>query len=148
MDAEHPIDPFAGDPDDPAAELARLDPDDEVVAPPLEPQDREEVLADLGDLDVFRTLLEPRGTRGLVVDCDDCHEPHYLDWDLLQSNLRHLLDAGETRVHEPAFSPDPAHYVSWEYARGYSDGVLDTSDADGALDPSDEADTGAEADTG
>ena len=41
-------------------------------------------------------------------------------------------------MHEPAFSPDPAHYVSWEYARGYADGVLDTSDEADV----DEADTG------
>jgi hypothetical protein len=28
-------------------------------------------------------------------------------------------------VHEPAYDPDPDHYVSWEYARGYTDGVHD-----------------------
>ena len=30
-----------------------------------------------------------------------------------------------TRVHEPAFSPDPADYVSWDYARGFADATLD-----------------------
>ena len=29
-------------------------------------------------------------------------------------------------MHEPAFNPDPDRYVSWEYARGYTDGVHDT----------------------
>ena len=36
------------------------------------------------------------------------------------------LDSGRPRVHEPAFDPDPDHYVTWEYARGYTDGVHDT----------------------
>jgi len=82
------------------------------------------VLADLEDLEMFRALLEIRGVRGLVVDCDDCDEPHYFSWDLLAGNLRHLLDVGQTRMHEPAFNPDPASYVSWDYARGFADGVL------------------------
>lgn len=127
---DEPLDPFAGDPEDPAAELARLDPSEDVDAiEPLSMREREEVLAELGDLDVFRTLLEPRGFRGLVVDCEGCAEPHFFDWDLLTGNLRHLLDEGRTRVHEPAFSPDPASYVSWDYARGYADGVYETSEA-------------------
>ena len=29
-------------------------------------------------------------------------------------------------MHEPAYDPDPDHYVTWEYARGYADGVHDT----------------------
>jgi hypothetical protein len=121
-----PLDPFAGDPDDPTSQLPRVADSDEFE--PLTASERDEVVGDLGDLEVFRSLLEPRGTRGLVVDCDECDEPHYFDWDLLIGNLRHLLDAGHTRVHEPAFSPDPSRYVSWEYARGYSDGVLETSE--------------------
>ena len=40
--------------------------------------------------------------------------------------LRHLLDSGRPRVHEPAYDPDPDRYVTWEYARGYADGVHDT----------------------
>src|SRR5215210_6519831 len=120
---DQPIDPFHGDPDDPAAELG-----DEDVEP-LSVDEREEIVADLADLDVFRALLEMRGVRGLVVDCDDCHEPHYFEWDLLRSNLRHLLDHGVTRVHEPAYDPDPAEYVSWDYARGFADGVLEASES-------------------
>ena len=120
------MDPFHGDPADPAAALG----DDDVMEP-LSPAEREDVLADLEDLEIFQTLLEPRGVRGLVVDCDDCEEPHYFSWDLLRGNLRHLLDAGQTRVHEPAFSPDPAEYVSWDYARGFADGVLEGAGDDG-----------------
>jgi Family of unknown function (DUF5319) len=130
---DHPTDPFDGGPDDPTAELAeafaRLDAeqgdDDEEPVPPLTPAERTELLSDLEDLDIFRTLLEPRGTLGLVVDCADCNEPHYFSWDLLQANLRHLLDLGTPRVHEPAFAPDPDDYVPWDYARGYADGVLE-----------------------
>src|SRR5688572_18299117 len=109
-----PVDPFSGDPDDPARELAALD-DDAEAAVPLSPQDREDVLEDLEDLEVFEALLSPRGVKGLVVDCDDCRETHYFAWELLRGNLRHLLDHGTTRVHEPAFSPDTRSYVSWEY---------------------------------
>jgi len=119
-----PLDPFADDPGDPAAHLD----DDEDVLEPLTPEDREDILADLEDLEVFQALLEPRGVRGLVVDCQDCDEPHYFAWDLLRGNLRQLLDEGQPRVHEPAFGPDPADYVSWDYARGFADGVLTADD--------------------
>jgi hypothetical protein len=122
---EQPVDPFSDDPEDPAAELGE-DGDGE----PLSRTEREEVLADLEDLEVFRALLEARGVRGLVVDCEDCREPHYFSWELLHGNLRHLLDVGQTRVHEPAFSPDPTQYVSWDYARGFADAILDEVEDD------------------
>lgn len=122
MDA--PLDPFDGDPDDPSRELAALD-DDDAVTTPLAPDEREAVLGDLEDLEVFEALLSPRGVKGLVVDCQDCQEPHYFAWDLLRGNLRHLLDAGTTRVHEPAWAPDPEEYVSWDYARGFADASLE-----------------------
>ena len=125
MDDDQPRDPFLDDPVDPAALI-----DDDSEAVPLSPAEREDVLADLSDLEVYRALLEPRGVRGLVVDCDDCDEPHYFGWDLLRANLRHLLDEGQTRVHEPAFSPDPAEYVSWDYARGYADGALEAAESE------------------
>jgi hypothetical protein len=119
-----PPDPFAGDPDDPVGELAALDEDRDDAIEPLTPDERENVLDDLEDVDVFAALLEPRGIRGLVVDCADCNEEHFFAWDLLRANLRHLLDSGTPRVHEPAYDPDPLHYVTWEYARGYADGVM------------------------
>ena len=41
----------------------------------------------------------------------------------MAANLRALLGEGRTHVHEPAFAPDPDAYVSWDYARGYTDAV-------------------------
>jgi hypothetical protein len=125
MSSDPPLDPFAGDPHDPSAALG--DAYDE-PAEPLTPVEREEVLSDLVDLDGFQQLLEPRGVRGLVVDCQDCGEAHYFGWDLLRANLRYLLDFGDSRVHEPAHAPDPTAYVSWDYARGYADAVLEAAD--------------------
>ncbi len=124
MHDDAPLDPFADDPEDPAAALGDLT--DEVE--PLSVTEREDVLADLSDLEVFRALLEPLGIRGLTVDCGDCGKPHHIDWDLLYGNLRHLLDLGLARVHEPAISAEPSDYVSWEYARGYVDGVIDSEE--------------------
>ena len=114
---DEPIDPFAGDPADPSNELADLDEaESEAGGDPLTPAEREDVLEDLADLEIYQALLTPVGVRGLVIECEDCHEPHYFDWDLLRGNLRHLLDSGRPRVHEPAYDPDPDHYVTWEYA--------------------------------
>ena len=115
-----PQDPFSGDPDDPSRAL-----DDEAVRTPLPPDEREEVLSDLEDVEVFEALLGPRGVKGVVAHCADCDDAHYLSWDLLRANLRHLLDAGTTAVHEPALGPDPADYVSWDYARGFADASLE-----------------------
>lgn len=121
---EEPIDPFNGDPADPAAGLDDLSEDAD--AEELTEAERQDVLEDLSDLEIYQALLSPTGIRGLVIECEDCHEPHYFDWDLLRGNLRHLLSSGRPRVHEPAYDPDPKHYVSWEYARGYADGVQDS----------------------
>ena len=101
------------------------DPREDDPLEPLTEAEREDVLEDLADLELSRRCSSRR-RRGLVIDCEDCHEPHYFDWDLLRSNLRHLLDSGRPRLHEPAYDPDPEHYVSWDYARGYADGVHDT----------------------
>jgi hypothetical protein len=109
---------------------ARLSAMHEATSEPLSPQDREEILVDLADLEVFQTLLEPRGIRGLVVDCGECEAPHYFAWELLRQNLRQLLDVGQLRAHEPAYEPDPADYVAWDYASGFVDGVLSESERD------------------
>jgi hypothetical protein len=119
-----PPDPFAGDPNDPARAL-----DDEaasVADEPVSAQERAELLADLRDLAVYQALLEQRSVRGVVVDCAECQEPHYHDWALLRASLEQLLDDGRMRPHEPAFDPNPAAYVSWEYCRGFTDGVTAT----------------------
>lgn len=120
---DEPIDPFRGDPTDPASELDRLG--DGGLVDPLSEAERQDVLEDLADLEIYQALLSPIGIRGLVIECDECHEPHYFDWDLLRGNLRQLLDSGVPRVHEPAYNPNPEQYVSWDYARGYCDGVQD-----------------------
>ncbi len=113
-----PLDPFFDDPDDPAGLL-----DDNEAPEPLGDDERRDVIADLAELVEFRTTLAPQGVDGIIVDCGDCGEQHYFGWDLMAANLRALLGEGRTHVHEPAFSPDPDAYVSWDYARGYTDAV-------------------------
>lgn len=122
--ADGPRDPFLDDPNDPSAVLAELDdPAAPVVAEVLGEADRDGIVADLEALDEFRRVLAPQGLRGLVVECDDCGELHYFSWELMTANLRALLGEGRNHVHEPAYSPDAADYVSWDYARGYVDAV-------------------------
>ncbi|MFD0884525.1 DUF5319 family protein [Streptosporangium algeriense] len=116
-----PRDPFADDPDDPAAALGETD-----APQSLTSAERDEAMTDLADVEVFRSLLEPQGVLGLVLDCPECGEQHYFDWELLRGNLRQMIDNGRPQVHEPAYQPDPTNYVTWEYARGYVDGVTDT----------------------
>src|SRR3954462_88244 len=118
----------------PAATVDRVSPFDDASGPdygsadsqgppPLTMEERAGVLDDLAELEVFRTLLEPTGIKGIVVDCPDCDEEHHVDWALMQANLRQLLEEGQTGRHEPPFDPDPDDYVSWDYASGYADGV-------------------------
>ena len=90
----------------------------------LSEAERDEVVADIADLAVYQALLEARGVRGIVVDCGDCGEQHFHEWSLLRASLQQLLEEGQMRPHEPAFNPDPAAYVTWEYCRGYADAVL------------------------
>jgi hypothetical protein len=120
-----PPDPFAGDPDDPTRELRAGDEDEQ----PITEAEREELVEDLADLAVYQALLESRGVRGIVVDCADCDEPHYHDWALLRASLEQLLNDGRMRPHEPAFDPNPRDYVTWEYCRGFADGVTATESA-------------------
>ncbi len=101
--------------------------DDELEQPgddeaPLDDDEREMLHQDLVDVQSLKELLGPKGIKGVVFYCPDCDEDHFLAWDLLAGNLRELLDAGESPVHEPAFQPDPDEYVSWDYARGFLDG--------------------------
>ncbi|MEP6598783.1 MAG: DUF5319 domain-containing protein [Actinomycetota bacterium] len=111
-----PLDPFLGDPDDPAAVLADPDPIE-----PLNDEERADVMADLRELAQFRGALETRGVCGIAVECADCGEQHYFGWELMAANLRALLGQGRTHIHEPAFDPQHDSYVSWDYARGYTD---------------------------
>ena len=124
---DQPVDPFLGDPDDPAHELDALDDPADDPVEPLSLAEREEVLSDLTDLEVFRELLEPqrraRAGRGLPGVRGDA----LLRLGPAARQPRHLLDLGRTRVHEPAYSPDPDQYVTWDYARGYADAVCDVT---------------------
>ena len=113
-----PLDPFLNDPFDPASVL-----DDIEAAPPLTDAERADVLADLAELAEFRKALGHRGVQGVVVECADCGESHYFGWSLMAANLQALLGEGATHAHEPAFDPDPARYVTWEYARGFADAL-------------------------
>ncbi|MFL6143339.1 MAG: DUF5319 domain-containing protein [Labedaea sp.] len=115
-----PPDPFADDPLDPAKSLGEPEED---PAEPISADERVELLADLADLAVYQSLLTPRGVRGVVVDCAECQDPHYHDWALLRASLEQLLQDGRMRPHEPAFDPNPADYVSWEYCKGFADGA-------------------------
>src|SRR3954463_10646018 len=94
-------------------------------------EERAGVLDDLAELEVFRTLLEPTGVKGIVVDCPDCEEEHHVDWALMQANLRQLLEEGQTGRPAPPSDRTPDDYVSWDYASGYSAGVAAAADAEG-----------------
>jgi hypothetical protein len=117
-----PLDPFLDDPHDPAALL-----DDAEPPQPLTDEERADVQADLAELQEFQSALAPIGVEGITVECGDCGEQHYFAWDLMRANLFALLGEGRTHVHEPAYSPDQDAYVSWDYARGYSDAVAMSS---------------------
>jgi hypothetical protein len=113
-----PLDPFLGDPHDPAALL-----DDAELPEPLSAAERADVEADLAELELFVTTLGPVGVHGITVECVDCGEQHFFSWDLMAANLKALLGEGRTHVHEPAYDPDHDAYVTWDYARGYTDAV-------------------------
>lgn len=117
-----PLDPFLGDPDDPTRLLEDLDPIE-----PLSDTDCVEIVADLAELDEFETALAPHDILGIVVDCPDCGEQHYFSWALMTANLRSLLGNGRTGVHEPAVQPKPDSYVTWDYARGFTDALAHRS---------------------
>lgn len=121
-----PPDPFADDPDDPAKSLDDLD---DGPVEPMSEQERADLLADLADLAVFQELLEPRGYRGIVVECAECDDQHYHEWHLLRASLGQLLADGRMRPHEPAYAPDPHEYLTWDYCHGYADGVRATETA-------------------
>ena len=91
----------------------------------LDPAEREDIEADLEDLDGMRGVFEQQGVRGVVIACPDCGSNHYYDWDLLKENLEHMLRTGEPRMHEPAFEPREQDYLQWDYGKGYVDALTD-----------------------
>src|ERR671919_919732 len=104
-----------------------MDEDEEAQEPePLDSDERENIEADLEDLDSMRGVFEPQGMRGVVVACPDCGSDHYYGWDLLRESLEHMLETGEPRMHEPAFEPKEEDYVLWDYGKGYVDALADS----------------------
>jgi hypothetical protein len=100
---------------------------------PIDVEERAALLDDLADLAEFRSALEQRGFLGVVISCPDCEEEHFFGWSLLRENLEHILQHGEPRVHEPAFEPAVDHYVTWDYAKGFVDGLLEGENEQGPL---------------
>jgi len=92
---------------------------------PLDGEERENVEADLEDLDAMRVVFEGQGFRGVVIACPDCHQNHYYAWELIRESLEHMLETGEARMHEPAFDPHEDEYVLWDYGKGYIDALAD-----------------------
>lgn len=92
---------------------------------PLDRNEAARVRRDLDDLTAFRHTFEPEGFKGVSLFCHDCVEEHFYGWQMLEHNLKALLESGETPVHEPAFDPHPDDYIDWEYAQGYLDGLAD-----------------------
>jgi hypothetical protein len=113
--------------------LDPFEPHEESPPEPIDDEERAALLDDLADLAEFRSALEQRGFLGVVISCPDCEEDHYFGWSLLRENLEHILEHGEPRVHEPAFEPDVDRYVTWDYGKGFVDGVLEAENETGTL---------------
>jgi len=92
----------------------------------MDPEEREQILEELEDLDSLRSLFEERGFKGVMITCAECGEDHYYGWDMLKESLEYMLDTGEPRMHEPAFEPHPDDYISWDYGRGYLDSMSES----------------------
>ncbi|MGH8897795.1 MAG: DUF5319 family protein [Egibacteraceae bacterium] len=92
---------------------------------PLDPREAALVRRDLDDLAAFRNAFESGGFKGVSLFCEDCAEDHFYGWDILENNLRSLLESGEAPVHELAYDPHPEEYIDWDYAQGYLDGLAD-----------------------
>jgi predicted RNA-binding Zn-ribbon protein involved in translation (DUF1610 family) len=92
----------------------------------LEPEEEENVRADLEDLGGMRQVFQPQGVKGVVIACPDCGENHFYEWDLLKENLEHMLATGEPRMHEPAFEVREDEYIQWDYGKGYIDALADS----------------------
>jgi hypothetical protein len=103
-----------------------LDDDDERETVPLEAGDAESVRADIEDLDGMRRTFQGQGVKGVVIACDRCQENHFYEWELLLENLEHMLQTGESQMHEPAFEVREDEYIQWDYGKGYIDALADT----------------------
>jgi Family of unknown function (DUF5319) len=104
-------------------EFDDYDEDDDDAPVPLDRREAALVRRDLEDLAEIKRVFAADGHKGVSLFCQDCLEEHFYGWDMLENNLRALLESGETPVHEPAYDPQPNEYVDWEYAQGYLDGM-------------------------
>ena len=105
----------------------RHEPDeDEGSSSELDPEERENIRADLEDLQAMREVFGQQGVKGVVIACPDCGSNHYYEWDLLRENLEHMLETGEPRMHEPAFEVREEEYIQGDYGKGFVDALADT----------------------
>jgi hypothetical protein len=101
-------------------------PDDDDREPVgLDPNEAQNIRADLQDLAGMRRVFQPQGVKGVVIACPDCGENHFYEWELLLENLEHMLETGEPRMHEPAFEVREDEYIQWDYGKGYIDALAD-----------------------
>jgi hypothetical protein len=103
-----------------------LDDDDEREPVPLDAQEAANVRADIEDLDGMRRTFQGQGVKGVVIACDRCQENHFYEWELILENLEHMLQTGESQMHEPAFEVKEDEYIQWDYGKGYIDALADT----------------------
>ncbi len=103
-------------------------PEDEPVDEPYElsKQEREDIGADLVDLESMRGVFQTQSVKGVVIACQDCGQNHFYEWELLRDNLEQMLATGEPRMHEPAWNIDETEYIQWDYGKGYVDALADT----------------------
>jgi len=106
-----------------------MDDDDAPMEEPMdEPYDltaaeREDIAADLEDLEAMRVGFQTQGAKGVVIACQDCGQNHFYEWELLRENLDHMLTVGEPRMHEPAWGIVEDEYIQWDYGKGYVDAL-------------------------
>ncbi|WP_297191076.1 DUF5319 domain-containing protein [uncultured Corynebacterium sp.] len=115
-----PLDPFAGDPNDPAS---FIEDDDTDMQQPLSMEQRASLMEDLRWLGEFKKHIAPRGYRGIFFFCEDCRENHFYDWDILVDHYRAMLNGELSPVHEPGVGVRPEEYLPWDYCLGFVDGI-------------------------
>lgn len=80
-------------------------------------------MEDLRNIRDFRALLKPRGIRGITMLCDECDEPHYYEWEIVEANIQSMLREELVPVHEPSVKLTPEEFVTWDYCLGYADAM-------------------------
>jgi Family of unknown function (DUF5319) len=111
-------------------------PDDPMDEPyDLTAAEREDIAADIVDLEAMRVVFQSQGAKGVVIACQDCGQNHFYEWELLRENLEHMLSTGEPRMHEPAYGIAEDEYIQWDYGKGYVDALAETGLQPGRLIP-------------